>query len=226
VPPVSTQSASTPPEPGLPEFPAVTQLALAYAPAAARAEWETLLALDLRLAGIVRGAREPMLAQIRLAWWRDRLGEDPAKWPRGEPLLARLAGWGPALPGLAQLADGWEALLGAAPRDEAARVVFAGARAAALAGLAVRLGGGGDAQVVLRMARGWALGDLAARLSEPVERGRALKLAGEHDWRGGKLVRGMRPLVVLHALAKREVAGDTGALGRMLVAMRAGMFGF
>ena len=46
------------------------RLALAYAPAEARPAWAGLLALDARLAGVVRAAREPVLGQLRLAWWR------------------------------------------------------------------------------------------------------------------------------------------------------------
>jgi phytoene synthase len=53
-----------------------------------------LSCLDVRLAGVVRGAREPMLGQLKLAWWRDRLGGDPESWPKGEPLLASLKAWG------------------------------------------------------------------------------------------------------------------------------------
>ena len=60
-------------------------------------------------------AREPLLGQVRLAWWRDRLGQDPADWPAGEPLLAALRGWQPQFAALAALVDGWELLLGAPP---------------------------------------------------------------------------------------------------------------
>ena len=49
------------------------RLALAYAPAASRGAWLGFLALDMRLAAIVRAAREPMIGQIKLAWWRERL---------------------------------------------------------------------------------------------------------------------------------------------------------
>jgi len=48
----------------------LNRLALAYAPQSTRLPLLALLALDMRLAGIVRNSREPMLAQLRLAWWR------------------------------------------------------------------------------------------------------------------------------------------------------------
>ena len=41
------------------------RLALAYAPGSVSAAWAAFLALDIRLAGLVRGAREPLLAQVR-----------------------------------------------------------------------------------------------------------------------------------------------------------------
>ncbi len=55
------------------DSPPVLRLALAYAPRDQRLISAAVLALDLRLAQMVRSAREPMLAQIRLAWWRDAL---------------------------------------------------------------------------------------------------------------------------------------------------------
>ena len=74
-------------------LPLPQRLALSYAPRASRNAFAGLLALDTRFAGIVRHAREPMLAQMRLAWWRDVLAKPAAEWPTGEPLLALLAEW-------------------------------------------------------------------------------------------------------------------------------------
>ena len=51
-----------------------------------------------------------MLAQIRLAWWREMFGRPASDWPAGEPLLAQLAAWDAERAGLAALADGWEAM--------------------------------------------------------------------------------------------------------------------
>jgi hypothetical protein len=89
---------------------------------------------------VVRTAREPMLAQLKLAWWRDRLAADPAVWPKGEPLLARLAQWRePA--GLGALVDGWESLLGEPPLGAGELAAFSEGRAAGRAGCAARRGG-------------------------------------------------------------------------------------
>jgi phytoene synthase len=197
----------------LPELTPPQRLALAYAPAAARADWETLLLLDARLASVVRGAREAVLAQIRLAWWRERLGEDPAGWPKGEPLLARLAGWGAAVAGLVALVDGWEVLLGEDGLDVQA---FADGRAGGVAALARHLGvemsGAAD-----NAARGWALADLAAHLGDAGERAAVLgALAGVG---GGRVARALRPVAVL-----RAASGEAG-LRTMAAAMLVGIFG-
>ena len=65
-------------------------LAIAYAPVSVRARLAWLLALDQRLADVLTRASEPMIAQLRLSWWRDALNSAPDKRPKGEPLLAQL----------------------------------------------------------------------------------------------------------------------------------------
>ncbi len=67
-------------------LPTMHRLALAYAPGRTRLAWLALLALDSRLAGVLRSASEPMLAQIRLAWWRDMLARSEADRPRRRTL--------------------------------------------------------------------------------------------------------------------------------------------
>lgn len=204
----------------------VEQLALAYAGARARGPWRTLLVLDARLAGVVRAAREPVLAQIRLAWWRDRFASDPASWPIGEPLLAELAAWPAGTHRLTGLVDGWETLLGEPPLSTATFRQFAEGRAAAIAALAEALGIGVDAKAQA-MAAGWAIGDLAAHLTQPDERDSAAALVRAHDWRSHRLLRDLRPLVILHGLAARAGNDDrqrTGA-GALLTAIRLGIFG-
>jgi 15-cis-phytoene synthase len=83
-------------------------LALAYAPARVREELETLFYIDGALSRIVHSAREPALAQIKLAWWREQLAGGPA---RGEPLLERLRSQ-PRIGDCSELASGWEAMIG------------------------------------------------------------------------------------------------------------------
>ncbi|WP_423142515.1 hypothetical protein ACOYW6_03960 [Parablastomonas sp. CN1-191] len=138
------------------------RLALAYTPSVFRPRTLAILALDARMAELVRGAREMMLGQMRLAWWRDTLAADPATWRRGDPVLAALHGWEEDRSPLAALVDGWEHLLGQEPLDEVRIAAFAAGRVAPWAAL------GGEAAA--RMGRRWALADLAAHCRDPGER--------------------------------------------------------
>ena len=91
-------------------LPLPQRLALTYARRDTRASTLALLALEQRLAAILRSGGEPTLAQIKLAWWRERLGEGPAKWPDGEPLLALLRDFPGGTAQLRPVVDGWEVL--------------------------------------------------------------------------------------------------------------------
>ena len=194
----------------------------------------TLLALDARLAGILREKGEVLLAQVKLAWWRDRLREEPADWPLGEPLLARLRGWGGQVAGLARLVDGWEELL-ADPLDDAAMRAFAEGRAAGWAALAEALSARGsrdqadNLKAIHRVARQWALADLALHLVTPAEATSARKLAFAQADKPPPLPRSLRPLAVLRGLAVRALErGSSEALdgpGAMFAALRIGLAG-
>lgn len=214
--------------PILEELPVLQRLALAYAPASVREPTLALFALDTRLGAILRGAREPMLAQLRLAWWREQLRSDPATWPSGDPLLAALQSWAggrEALAGLVGLVDGWEALTGAAPLPAAALDSLADARGDAFAALAVLVGAGRDREAARRLGRGWALADLASRLSHPDERQAAARLAAAEPPGGTWVSRRMRPLAVLSGLARRRSQGDGLSRTAVLAALRIGLLG-
>ncbi len=205
-------------------IPPTHRLALAYAPASSRAQWLALFALDARLAGVVRAAREPVLGQLRLAWWRERLVDQSL--PRGEPLLSLLQGWGEHRSALVALVDGWEAMLGEAPLGESALSALAEGRAGAVAALARACGAGDDAKEAGRLALGWALGDLATHVSHSDERSAALALLEAQPWKPVRLARSLRPLVVLHGLGIRHSAGaQPSGIGALLSAIRLGIFG-
>jgi phytoene synthase len=213
----------------LAELPILQRLALAYAPAGAREPTLALLALDTRLAAILRAAREPMLAQLRLAWWREQLKVDPSAWPHGEPLLAVLRNWKDRRDVLIALVDGWEAMTAEAPLPASALESLARARGDAFAALADMLGVGGDREAARNLATDWAMGDLAVHLSNPEERGTAGDLARARPWRRTRLSRGLRPLIVLHGLAARAVrrpgADDARSLATLFAAVRLGLLG-
>ena len=207
-------------------LPAVQRLALSYCAGEEREAMLTLLTLDNRLADAVRRAGEPVIAQIKLAWWRDRLGEPPGAWPEGEPLLEQLRGWPGDLAALRMLVDGWEALL-SEQFDAVAVDEFAGGREIAWRALARGLRGD-DAQDNASAARRWALADLALKLGNPAERDvvrRALDAASPPARPGAVL----RPLAVLGGLSLRALQrGSADALdgpGALFAALRIGLSG-
>ncbi len=207
----------------LEELPAPQRLALSYAPSASRAATLALLALDARLGAALRQGGEPVLVQMRLAWWRDTLAAGPGGWPAGEAVLEALQVW--RNPGaLVALVDGWEALLGETLDAEAIEG-FAAGRGDAFAQLAIELGN--DPQAAGAGARLWALGDLAANLSDTAERARVLEAAGGLPC--PPLPRALRPLAVLSGLARRSLARGGFPLldgpGAMLLAVRLGIAG-
>ena len=207
-------------------LPPLQRLALSYAPAAMREIWAAFLALDMRLAATVRQAREPILGQLRLAWWRDRLSEDPARWPQGEPLLALLAPWQDGASALLPLVNGWEYMLGEAPLTTEALSAMADGRAGAVAAIAAYAGTASAGDAAARLARGWAFADLAAHLSHPEEKAAALRLMAAHDWSHAALPRAMRPLIVLQGVARREANTiHNGGVRALLFAMRLGILG-
>lgn len=184
-------------------LPTEQRLALAYARAADKPLMLAIFLLDARLAATVRGGREPVLAQIKLAWWREQLGKDADDRPAGEPLLAMLAPLAGESAALTRLVDGWEHMLGDSPLPVDVLEGFADGRAAAFGALARHIGAPAAAPEAERAARGWALADLAAKLGQAEERTAALALAARHDWRRPALPRRLRPLAVLHGLARR-----------------------
>lgn len=91
-----------------------------------------LWGLAARLTKLLLDAREPLIGQIKLAWWRDMaalVASDPAALPKGEPLLAELQATWAGQGGLDALVDAAEALLLAETDEErrAASESFGGA---------------------------------------------------------------------------------------------------
>ena len=214
--------------PDIAELPDLLRIALAWSKPPDRLAWHAVFALDTHMAALLRGASEPMLGQIRLAWWRDRLTEAPATWPKGNPVLSLLAqAWGEPAAELAPLVDGWEHLLveKLTPEDIEA---FAAGRAAAMAALRRKLGQPDAQEAVGRSGRRWALADLASHSADPGERDAALQLA-QGAGQSAILPRAMRPLAILDGLARRSLAAGGAPLfgGRRaaLTALRLGMFG-
>ena len=144
-------------------------LSTLWAPAAVRQAMLAIHAYDLEQQRIVAEVREPLLAEIRLAWWRERLADLHAgKEAPAQPLLQALArAGGVDLVALSTIEDGLLPLLSEGPLDVAA---MAARRGGALFGaLAQAMGAtaedGGAAFALGRLARGgW--GHVGARLRD------------------------------------------------------------
>jgi phytoene synthase len=164
------------------------RLALAYSTAADRPLWSSYFALEARLAETGRRTSQPMMTQLRLAWWRDRLSTPASDWPQGEPLLAALVPWDRERGALVALVDGWEALL---VGDDAGRALA-------------------EARICIMVALARLLGIDAAPGIEAAAR---VWLAPEGAMSASPLPRSMRPLAVLRLLAVRDAARQDGATG-------------
>ena len=199
-------------------LPVERRLALAYAPAQARPLWRGLFALDQRLGAVVAAQREPMLAQIKLAWWREQLARPAAARVRGEPVLALLDAWGDAAAQLQPLVDSWELLLDGHSLSAEIAGQIAGQRSAVCQALAAQLEPVNAISRIDRAAQGWALAELAALTGMP-------QLAAEHDWGAVSLPRQLRPLAVLYGLARRS-RGGTALLSGPRAGLRAVRLGF
>jgi 15-cis-phytoene synthase len=192
VPEALDESALTPPE----------RLAVAYAPRAFQPLWQGFLTLDRRLADAAREGRDPLMIQLRLAWWRDRFDGPASTWPAGEPLLALLQPWDRERAALRAMVDGWEARIvgedgGAALGKAQIEAVLALARLCQIQ----------PDETVRRAAAEW-LG-----LQEPGPRAPILPSA-------------LRPLAILRGMALRETSGKPPSpLRDYLAILRIGTFG-
>lgn len=147
------------------------RLAIAYVPAFYRSAFTLLLQLDERLAGILRSAREPMIAQIKMAWWREAFGNAAHLRPKGEPLLQALNDRGDVIPpaALDALVSAWEMLLGQNPWDQKVTNDHTDLRAKAI--FQTYAHWVGSAQDVRPAGRAWALADLRQAFPERVAQG-------------------------------------------------------
>ena len=189
-------------------------LALAYAPAAKRPALEALWRLDVTLGAVVARGREPMVAQIRLAWWREALEALDSAPPPPEPVLQALAAH--VLPAgvtgaeLAAMEEGWSVLLAEGPLDAEALHLYAEQRGGLLFRHSARLLGA-EADVGPAGAR-WALVDLARHSARPEEAAAALAAAAGIEL-GAPWPKALRPLAMLSLLTRRDLA-RTGPLER------------
>ena len=181
------------------------RLALSYAPTKCRAAVGALWRLDAALAAALAGGREPMIARIKLAWWREaleRLDREPAP---AEPALREAAAHLlPVLSGaeLARMEEGWAVLPSLEPLTAEALRTYAERRGGLLFRYTARLLGGA-ADGLEPAGEAWALIDLARHCATREDADVAVAAArerhGPRRWPGP-----LRPLGMLAALAERD----------------------
>jgi phytoene synthase len=183
-------------------------LSVLYAPAPVRPALFALHGFDLELAGIVAGTTEPMLGEIRLAWWREAAeaidrGVVPAQ-PLLQVIAAELPARGVSGADVASLEDRWLAMIGGddGPSSAGAGQLFA---------LAARLLGGDEA-LGRQLGEAWVRGDAGGLPRVPAA------------------LRSLLGLVQLAALDARHARSgrpeDTrGSLARQWTLLRAVAFG-
>ena len=181
------------------DIPPPSRLALAYAPAAIRPAFALLLRFDVRFAGIVGLASEPLIAQMKLAWWRDAMLAAPPQRPAGEPLLSSLFALDNSVlnDAAVMLADAWEILIANDDWSPSTIDDFAKARQQAVFRGYTQLIGAPDCPAGL--GEQWALGDLRKNFGDRVSDVARKSVALPKK-------RIYRPLTIL-AMSVREVSG-------------------
>ncbi len=142
---------------------------LAMVSPAKRQPLSAIWAFDRAMAATVARARggDAIMAQLRLAWWRDEIAVLATPRKRPDPVLAALAQFVSAaqIDRLAELVDIWERLLLAQPLDRAVAIAHAQSRGATLSALADSILAPGDARREA-MTACWAAVDLAMHIDD------------------------------------------------------------
>jgi phytoene synthase len=197
------------------------RLALAYVPAAVRPAVEALWRLDAAFAAILATGTQPLVSQMRLAWWREALQRLDIAPPPAEPVLQALAANVlPTVRGaeLAEMEEAWLILLADGPLGAEDLADYAARRGGLLFRYSARLLGD-SAFAVDHAGALWALADLARHSR------RAGEVKNSPSESQVKWPAKLRPLGMLAMLAKRDLekiggktekAGSPARLVRMI----------
>jgi phytoene synthase len=200
-------------------------LALSYVPAKLRPAVEALWCLDAALGAVLTSGREPLISQIKLAWWRDSLEALDTRPAPAEPALqaaaAHVLPLGVSGARLSAMPEGWTLLLTPDPlsRDELA--AYAGRRGGTLFAATADLLGGGGGEHIEAAGEAWALIDLARHSGSEADAEAAL-IAARGRPSPPRWPARLRPLGMLAVLAQRDAEPartrweEQGAPGRML----------
>jgi phytoene synthase len=213
------------------ELDADRALALTYVPTSSRPALSALWRLDVALGAVLAGGREPLISQIKLAWWRDSLEKLDRENAPAEPVLEAIArsvlAAGVSGAALSEMEAGWTVLLSQEPLTVSDLASYSASRGGLLFRYSATILAAELSPEMERAGEGWALLDLA-RHSNAEDAARALALARERLKEGADLFwpSALRPLGMLAALARRDVERgvdrleDQGAPRRMLRMLR------
>lgn len=209
-------------------LPPEAHLALAWSPRVVRGPLTTALQFDRRLARIVAATNEPMLGQMRLAWWREMLGKPVAERPRGDAVLDALGtDWSGREAALIAMVDAWEILVTSDRLARSEIEAFGEGRGAFFGNLHAESGSAGADRAVAAGFR-WAIADAATRVTDPNERGLMIERGLARRSADRKMHKALRGLAVLEALALRALRRGGLPLmegrGASLIALRAAIF--
>lgn len=206
------------------------QLALAHTSLDYREALRIFFDLDLRLGRILAGTTEPMLGQMRLAWWRETLSNPVTERPNGDEVLDAIGvHWVGREAALIELVDGWEELLPEPPLGEEHARKFAQGRIAAIEAAFGDKAGIWDKESTGALAWHWALADLVTSVSQPEEREMLIALALEQQKPEKRQSAPFKGIAVLGALALRSLENGGRPLmegrGASVTALRAAILG-
>jgi 15-cis-phytoene synthase len=199
------------------------QLCLAYTKSAVRTPLTALFAVDLHLERIALGAREPMVARINLAWWREQ-GFARGAGDLASELAVLATATDLGVPFLCQMVEGWDALL-ASENDQAAEFAsYAEGRGKAFFELAALLLGAKLTSDQAKIGEAWAFADLAEKRSDlgliPILEAEAERRFGEIQRSAFKAL--PIPLGILAILARSDATRRAGKRWRAGSPMRVG----
>lgn len=185
-------------------------LALAYAPTTTRDALSALWELDARMRRIFGSGRDETIAQIKLAWWQERLADLRPGQALGEPLLTRVSAIAVSddvRRALSSLVAGWRELPLAEPWTGGEVDAHAASRGRALLALGVGILGAQVDEAYMQAGEAYALSDVAGLAADPATRILVRDMARLRFASGLPRVwpKPLRTIGMLVALARRDV---------------------
>ena len=210
-------------------LPPEQELALAYTPREIREKFRALLSFDQRMARIVAATTEPMLGQMRLAWWREQLAIAPAERPEGDLVLGSLGlHWAGSEDTLTAAINAHEVMVASETLSAADVERYVEGRSEQF-GHIFPCRNDGELSAILTAAKIYICADASTRLSDPTEQQLFLEHGEARIDAAARLPWLLRGLGVLQALAVRSLKNGGKPLmegrGAALTALRAAMIG-